>query len=137
MKHPEFTCSTCGSVNLRRSHSQSFADIPKMAMGIYPFRCLNCRARFWINIWLFSKKTCAVCPHCLAMEVAPASLEGKRLSLLQKILLRMGARGYRCGSCNRRFLTFNRARPRAAKTPVDRSHQTETAEAVSAASAGK
>ncbi len=109
MKHPEFTCSACGSPNLRRSHIQSLAELPKMAMGVYPFRCLECKARFSINIWLFSKKTTAVCPRCLAIEVAPATLEGMRLSLLERLQVTFGARGYRCFTCGRRFLSFKRA----------------------------
>ncbi len=108
-----------------------------MAMGIYPFRCLDCKERFFINIWLFSKKTTAVCPRCLTIEVTPASLEGKRLSLQERVLVAMGARGYRCASCGRRFLSFKRAHSRPVSKPAQHPHQAPRAEAVSAASAGK
>ncbi|MDQ2843552.1 MAG: hypothetical protein M3Y72_21425 [Acidobacteriota bacterium] len=80
-----------------------------MAAGIYPFRCLDCRERFWINIWLFSKGKFAMCPRCFAVDVVPAELPRTRLSLSQKILLTLGARGYRCSACNRKFLSFKRS----------------------------
>ncbi len=108
-----------------------------MAMGIYPFRCLDCKERFFINIWLFSKKTAAVCPRCLTIEVNPASLEGKRLSLLQRIQVAIGARGYRCSTCGRRFLSFKRAHSLPASKPADHAGQALQAEPAPAASASK
>ena len=135
MKHPEFTCGACGSANLRRSHSDSLMDLPKMAMGIYPFRCLDCRERGWINIWLFSKGGNAVCPRCLGLEVTPAPTEGMRLKLSEKAMVTAGARGYRCATCNRRFLSFKRAEPGAAEKEA-KQEQTH-AGTVSVASAGK
>ncbi len=108
MKHPEFTCSNCGSANLRRSHTRSLLDLPKMALGIYPFRCLDCRERFWINIWLFSKGRYAMCPRCLAVDVGPSGLARTRLNITKKLLLALGARGYRCSLCSYRFISFKR-----------------------------
>ena len=137
MKHPEFTCSSCGSANLRRSHRTSMLDLPKMALGIYPFRCLDCRERFWINIWLFSKGRYAMCPRCLAVHVKPSALPRLRLNTVKRLLLTLGARGYRCSLCNHRFISFKRAeRPQSAAG--DRpAGPSVSAEMTSTVSAGK
>ena len=119
MKHPEFKCSSCGSDNIRRSHSESFSEFPRMALGNYPFRCLECRNRFWVNIWLFSKGSQAVCPRCLAVEVLRTPTDAMRLGIIQRALVRFGARGYLCTICNRRFLSFKHE-ANAANRPVTR-----------------
>ncbi len=137
MKHPEFTCSSCGSANLRRSHTTALLDFAKMALGIYPFRCLDCRERFWINIWLFSKGRYAMCPRCLAVDVGPSGLPRMRLSFTKRLLLAVGARGYRCSLCNHRFITFKRVE----RPPNVRDARQQTlprgSEVASAVSAGK
>ena len=115
MMRSEFTCSACGSKNLRRSHSTSLLDLPKMAMGIYPFRCLDCKERFWINVWLFSRSKHAMCPRCLSLDVALAAPQLMRLSLWKKLRLTLGARGYRCSACGFRFLSSKPVQ--AHKTP--------------------
>lgn len=109
MKHPGFLCSYCGSSNLRRSHSMSIVELPKMALGNYPFRCLDCRERFWINVWLFSKGKHVVCPRCLRVDVASAPPQRMRLGLWKRLLVAFGARGYRCSFCGHRFLSFKRS----------------------------
>ena len=106
-----------------------------MALGIYPFRCLDCRERGWINIWLYSKGQSAICPRCLGMEVAPAPTEGMRLKLAERALVTAGARAYRCATCNRRFLSFKRAQP-GGSGKEDKREQ-KPAATVSVASAGK
>ncbi len=106
-----------------------------MALGIYPFRCLDCRERGWINIWLFSKGQTAVCPRCLGLEVTPAPTEGMRLKLIERAKITAGARAYRCATCNRRFLSFKRAERNVAAKEEKR--EQNPASAVSVASAGK
>lgn len=137
MKHPEFTCSSCGSANLRRSHTRSLLDLPKMALGIYPFRCLDCRERFWINIWLFSKGRYAMCPHCLAVDVGPSALPRMRLNITKKICLALGARGYRCSLCGHRFVSFKRAERSPKLAEAQQQPPSDHTEAASAVGAGK
>ena len=137
MKHPEFTCSSCGSAHLRRSHAASLLDLPKMALGHYPFRCLDCRERFWINIWLFSKGRYAMCPRCLAMDVRPSSLPRMRLNMTKKLLLAVGARGYRCSLCSHQFISFKRAERPPNTAEAQRQPPSDHTEEASAVGAGK
>lgn len=80
-----------------------------MMIGKYPFRCLDCRERVWINIWLLSKHKRATCPRCLTLDVSPANTQTMRLGLWGKLLTGLGARGFYCAHCRRRFLTFKLA----------------------------
>jgi DNA-directed RNA polymerase subunit RPC12/RpoP len=108
MKHPEFTCTACGSTNMRRSQRTSILDVPKMAFGAYPFRCLDCRERFWINVWRFSRSKHIICPHCLVRDVTPISSRQMRVGLWRKILFTAGGRGYRCSVCKHAFVSLRR-----------------------------
>jgi DNA-directed RNA polymerase subunit RPC12/RpoP len=110
MKHPEFTCTACGSTNLRRSQRTSILDLPKMALGAYPFRCLDCRERFWINVWRLSRSKHVICPHCLIRDVVPISSRQMRIGLWRKILLTLGGRGYRCSVCKHAFVSLRHRR---------------------------
>ena len=139
MKQTEFTCSACGSANLRRSHSTSVLELPKMALGTYPFRCLDCRERFWLNIWFSARGKCAMCPRCLICEVMPVPKESIRLTLRKRLLLGIGAHAFRCSVCRHSFISFKRAEPsrRISQQPQPPKAQTAEPEVASAATAGK
>jgi DNA-directed RNA polymerase subunit RPC12/RpoP len=111
-------------------------ELPKMALGIYPFRCLDCRERFWINIWLFSKRKYAMCPRCVLLDVIPTDPRKMRLGIWGKLELKAGARGYRCLVCRHRFLSFRRAGHSNSAKVVQPQPNTVQAQATSAA-AGK
>lgn len=109
MKIPVLHCENCGSANLRRSKRQSAWESLKMMAGIYPFRCLDCGARFWVSVWLFSKLAFAKCPKCLGTELVIWPAKHFRLTLFRKLMLTLGAQRYRCKPCRHNFLSF---RPR-------------------------
>jgi DNA-directed RNA polymerase subunit RPC12/RpoP len=139
IKHPEFTCTACGSTNLRRSQRTSVLDLPKMALGAYPFRCLDCRERFWINVWRLSRSKHVMCPDCLVRDVVPISRRQMRIGLWRKILFAAGGRGYRCSVCKHAFVS---RRHRRASEPADSGSRNTNpvaseAEIASAARAGK
>lgn len=81
-----------------------------MALGVYPFRCLDCRERFWINVWRFSRSKYVICPDCLVRDVVPISSKQMRIGLWRKILLAAGGRGYRCSVCKHGFVSLKRRR---------------------------
>lgn len=139
MKHPEFTCMGCGSTNLRRSQRTSILDLPKMALGAYPFRCLDCRQRFWINVFRLSKSKYVICPDCLVRDVIPVSSRQMRMGLWRKILLAAGGHGYRCSVCKHAFISMRHRRslrPGGSGSGDAESMQTQPGMA-SAARAGK
>jgi len=139
MKHPEFTCTGCGSTNLRRSQRTSILDLPKMTLGAYPFRCLDCRQRFWINVFRLSKSKYVICPDCLVRDVIPISSRQMRMGLWRKILLAAGGRGYRGAVCKHAFISMRRRRSlRSGGSGSERPEIVETQrEMASAVRAGK
>jgi len=80
-----------------------------MAMGIYPFRCIECNHRFPVNVWLFSKLAFAKCPKCLGGELGGWPQKHYRLPFWKNLLITFGAHRYRCSNCRCRFISF---RPR-------------------------
>ncbi len=77
-----------------------------MCLGSYPFRCVDCSQRFWINIWLFSKLPYAKCPKCLGGDLANWPRRNYRLSFRKNLLSTFGAHRYRCVACRYNFLSF-------------------------------
>jgi len=105
------TCDYCGSAHLRRSRRQSKAELLKMAIGTYPFRCLDCSGRFSVNVLLLSRLAFAKCPKCLGLDLTNWPRKGYHISLAKKVMLTFGARRYRCATCRCNFVSF---RPLAA-----------------------
>lgn len=106
MRHPDFTCSRCGSPNLKRSRQISLGDVIKMALGHYPFRCLDCKERTWINLRLFSRAKQVRCPRCLSVDVLPVSPQRLRAGLWNQLRLMLGGHAYRCSFCTHKFVSF-------------------------------
>lgn len=109
MRTPGYACQYCGSINLRRSRRQSLLEIGKMVLGIYPFRCLGCSQRVWVNVWLFSQLPFAKCPKCLGRDLTNWPRSHYRANLWSNLLMTFGAHRYRCPACRYNFLSF---RPR-------------------------
>lgn len=94
-----------------------------MAIGTYPFRCLDCNGRFPVNVLLLSRLAYAKCSKCLSLELTTWPRKGYHVSLLKKLMLTFGARRYRCASCRHNFVSF---RPLAVQQPpVDKGLQEE------------
>lgn len=76
-----------------------------MALGWYPFRCLDCHHRFWLNVWLSAKLRYAKCPCCLGFDLTtwPARYRSR---LRYQVLVRLGAHRYRCSGCRKNFVSF-------------------------------
>ncbi len=106
MRTPAYNCACCGSANLRLSRRQSKLELLKTWAGIYPFRCLDCNHRFWVNIWLFSKLAYAKCPKCLGRELTNWPARAHHLSTWKKLLMTFGAHRYRCVGCRYNFLSL-------------------------------
>jgi DNA-directed RNA polymerase subunit RPC12/RpoP len=102
-------CDICGSARVRRSKRQSLWEVFKMLMGVYPFRCLDCSARFWVSVWLFSKLPFAKCPKCLSTELTNWPEKYFPHGLRSRLALTFGAHHYRCHRCRFNFMSF---RPR-------------------------
>jgi DNA-directed RNA polymerase subunit RPC12/RpoP len=115
MKPSAITCPYCNGASLRRSRRKSWLEILPMAIGSYPFRCLDCNQRFRVSIWLVSRLRYAKCPKCLGLELTPWSRRHYRLSFWQNLLSTFGAHRYRCAACRYYFLSF---RPTSGLVPA-------------------
>jgi DNA-directed RNA polymerase subunit RPC12/RpoP len=109
MRNSAHNCESCGSANLRLARAHSSIELIRASLGSYPFRCMDCNHRFWINIWLFSKLTYAKCPRCLGRELTDWPPRGYHLSTWKKLLMTFGAHRYRCPGCRYNFLSFRRS----------------------------
>ena len=87
-----------------------------MAIGTYPFRCLDCNARFSVNVFFLSRLAFAKCPKCLRMELTSWQHKSYHLGLLTKLMITFGARRYRCAACRCNFVSF---RPKAVAQPAE------------------
>ena len=109
MNEHGFSCPHCGSADVRRSRRQDFGEIPKMALGVYPFRCLKCGDRFFGNVWLLATSGYANCPRCLRLSVLPWTKRESHLSGWDRLRLSLGAHTYRCVPCRYTFISFRRS----------------------------
>lgn len=83
-----------------------------MLLGSYPFRCVDCGQRFWINIWLFSKLAYAKCPKCLGLELGGWPTKHYRMPFWKSLLTTFGAHRYRCSACRCNFISFRPSQAR-------------------------
>ena len=116
-------CESCGSANLRLSRAHTAMELLRASLGSYPFRCLDCNHRFWVNIWLFSKLTYAKCPKCLGRELTDWPPRGYHLSTWKKLMMTFGAHKYRCLACRYNFLSFRRAEAAAPAIQSEPQHE--------------
>lgn len=96
-----------------------------MAIGTYPFRCLDCNSRFFVNVLLLSRLAYAKCPKCLGSELTNWPRKGYHVSLAKKLALTFGARRYRCANCRYNFVSF---RPAASSQPLVEEVEQESTE---------
>jgi len=108
MRFYAFSCVNCGSANIRRSRRKSASEFAEMLLGRYPFRCLDCNQRFWVNVWIFSTLPFAKCPRCLSIRITDTP-KHHRLRVWKKLLITFGAHAYRCSVCRHDFVSFRRA----------------------------
>ena len=113
-----FSCPHCGSPDVRRSRRHGMGEVPKMLLGVYPFRCLNCGERFFGNVWLLATKGYANCPKCLRLDVQPWVRREGRVSAWDQLRMILGAQTYRCIACRYTFLSFRKGIYRAAAASV-------------------
>lgn len=108
MTHSEFRCFRCGSANLKRSHHTTILDGVKMLVGRYPFRCMDCRERTWVDLRLFRRGQQLRCPRCLRHDVYAIPNERLHASWWNNLRLAMGGRGYRCAFCSYKFISLKK-----------------------------
>jgi DNA-directed RNA polymerase subunit RPC12/RpoP len=122
-------CPFCHSSSIRRSKGTGLRDTAKMAVGLYPFRCIECSQRFWASIWQLGWWRYAKCPKCLSLTLTTWTRKSHRLSLWTKLALTSGATRYRCNACRFNFASFKPAWEGGAVRGQAEKHETDLTEA--------
>ncbi len=104
-----FHCPECGSTSVRRSRRANATEMFRMMLGVYPFRCTACGARFWSNVWLFNSWRWAKCPRCLNLNLSDWPERHYRVTAWTQFLTVIGGKKHRCSPCRCNFVSF---RPR-------------------------
>ena len=112
MKTTFVTCPQCGSRNLRISKTRGWRERLRGIVGILPFRCRQCDARFAAALWNPSAIRYARCPKCLRMELSTWSEQYYNPPTRTVIMLRLGATPYRCEFCRCNFASFRACKER-------------------------
>lgn len=101
-------CPYCGSRHLRYAHRQNLSERLWSWVGVRPLRCRDCRKRFVERTWRLSSLRYARCPNCWRMDLNTWSVEDHHATGTQLLMLRLGARPYRCEYCRINFVSFRR-----------------------------
>jgi DNA-directed RNA polymerase subunit RPC12/RpoP len=104
-------CPKCGSSTVRRSRRANAAEMVRMMIGVYPFRCTTCGDRFWANVWLFNSWKWAKCPRCLNLNLTDWPKRHYRSSTWGQILTTLGGQRHRCSRCRHNFISFRSRLP--------------------------
>ena len=105
-------CPECGSRNIRISKSRRFSERIRSVIGVFPFRCRQCDARFLAGIWSLPAFPYARCPKCLRLELSTWSEKHYHPPIGTTIKLRLGATPYRCDACRCNFASFRARKER-------------------------
>jgi C4-type Zn-finger protein len=99
------TCPICKGKDARRSRRQNAADYLLGALGVYPWRCRDCRARFYARLMPLSDSLHAHCPICGNFElkrISPAHVDTSLAFLWSAIHIP----AYRCEPCRHKYFSI-------------------------------
>ncbi len=105
-------CPSCGSRRIRSARLSGFAEHIKSVVGLIPFRCRECDARFESFLLDFSLWRYARCPKCLRTDLSTWSEHYYRPPFGTRLFLRLGATPYRCEFCRCNFASFRACKER-------------------------
>lgn len=97
-------CPICKSDSARRSRRHTATDYVLSVVGVYPWRCRECRGRFFARLMPLSDSLHAHCPICGNQDLKRISPEfvTSPLSFAGR-LLRIPA--YRCEPCRHKYFS--------------------------------
>jgi len=108
----QLSCPKCGTREVRISHRQSFSELFRGLVGIYPMRCRRCRHRWETSAWANQAWKYARCPRCYRQELTTWSEQYYHPPRWTVLLLRLGATPYRCAACRCNFASFKPCKER-------------------------
>src|SRR5215470_10605102 len=114
------TCPICKGKDARRSRRQSAADYILSVMGVYPWRCRDCRARFFARLMPLSDSLHAHCPICGNIDLKRISPEHVD-TYFAFLWAALRVPAYRCDPCRHKYFSIlpTRGSELAEASPVD------------------
>jgi hypothetical protein len=98
-------CPSCNSSDCRRSRRRGFTDFSYGLIGLIPWRCNNCEARFRSRPVPFSHAKfahCAICGNFDLKRISPEHVPGP-MGPIGRIL---GLPSLRCEPCRHKFFSI-------------------------------
>jgi C4-type Zn-finger protein len=98
-------CPVCKSKDARRSRRQYTADYLFSIVGVYPWRCRKCEARFYARLMTLTELLHAHCPVCGNPDLKRIAAEhvNGALSFLWRW---MSIPAYRCEPCRHKYFSI-------------------------------
>jgi DNA-directed RNA polymerase subunit RPC12/RpoP len=81
-------------------------------VGVYPFRCGDCKQRFELSIWSLKTIPYSRCPLCLRMDLNTWNEVKYPSTAWQRFRISLGGKPYRCEYCRCNFVSFRRRKER-------------------------
>jgi transposase-like protein len=97
-------CPICKQDDVRRSRRQNAADYILSALGVYPWRCQGCKARFHARLMTLSNSLHAHCPICgnpALKRIAPENVD----SVLGFVWRNLRVPAFRCEPCRYKYFS--------------------------------
>ncbi|HWY07003.1 MAG TPA: hypothetical protein VNY24_09085 [Candidatus Acidoferrales bacterium] len=97
-------CPICKHDGARRSRRQTTADYILSAVGVYPWRCKSCSARFHARLMSLSNSLHAHCPICgnLALKrISPEHVD----AVFGFIWRNLRIPAFRCEPCRHKYFS--------------------------------
>jgi hypothetical protein len=98
------TCPICKGVEARRSRRQNATDYVLSVVGVYPWRCKDCRARFYARLMPLGDSLHAHCPICGNMglkRIAPEHVDAAMAWVWRWLQIP----AYRCEPCRHKYFS--------------------------------
>jgi hypothetical protein len=99
------TCPMCKGAEARRSRRQTTTDYLLSCVGVYPWRCRDCHARFYARLMPLSDSLRAHCPICGNMElkrIAPEHVDAAMGFVWRWLQIP----AYRCEPCRHKYFSL-------------------------------
>lgn len=101
-------CPKCGSRFLKVGKVSSAGGHFAALRGIHALQCGDCKNRFTGRTLVVSDVKYARCPKCLRMDLNLWSEREFQGSRWMQMLIRVGARRFRCEYCRLNFVSFRK-----------------------------
>jgi C4-type Zn-finger protein len=102
-------CPVCHGKGARRSRRQRAVDYLLSLLGVYPWRCRDCRARFYARLSPLSDSLRAHCPLCGNVDLKRIS-PGHVDTPLGFLWGAIRVPAYRCEPCRYKYFSIRPAR---------------------------